>query len=118
DLARSNEGSLHPPRRPGVAGSWSARSGTMRYWKCEEGDLNPRALLKNLRILMAKRAGTGKNGHEVDPWGPHRTSGGLDSKRDSAAPGSPAGCSPPQDPESAAWPSGASPSRTTRPLRR
>src|SRR5262245_7260686 len=22
-------------------GSWSARSGTMRCWKCEEGDLNP-----------------------------------------------------------------------------
>jgi hypothetical protein len=43
--------------------------------KCEEGDLNPRVLLKNLRILIGKRAGTGKNRQEVDPEGPHLVDG-------------------------------------------
>jgi hypothetical protein len=42
---------------------------------CEEGDLNPPVLVKNLRILAAKRAKTGKNGQEVDPGGPRLASG-------------------------------------------
>jgi hypothetical protein len=46
-----------------------------RKSKCEEGDLNPPVLVKNLRILAAKRAKTGKNGQEVDPGGPRLASG-------------------------------------------
>lgn len=42
--------------------------------------MNPRALTKNLRILAAERAETGKDGHEVDPGGPHQGDGDRDGE--------------------------------------
>jgi hypothetical protein len=40
--------------------------------------LNPSGLVKNLRILEAKRAKTGKNGQDVDLGGPDLVGGDPD----------------------------------------
>jgi hypothetical protein len=48
--------------------------------------LNPLVLMKNLRILAAKRAKAAKNGQEVDPGGPH-LAGGDEAELSTALPG-------------------------------
>jgi hypothetical protein len=60
---------------------------------CEEGDLNPPVPVKNLTILAAKRAKTGKSGQEVDPGGPRLA--GRDPEGDKANVRQPSALLPP-----------------------
>ena len=88
-FARLDPGLFGAEDDPNCA-QWERNAGTIRKFRKRDrgsrnargGDLNPQALLKNLGILAAKRAKTGRNGQEVEPRGPHLRDDDRDDDRD------------------------------------